>query len=190
MSEGASQAATKVILVRHGQSMANAGAKTADHFTNPLTDLGHIQAVDFAEQVDCNQHSLSFRHSVSTTNGRTTAAEIPRCSGRNSPFIVHFSRALAPQRHKRRGSTAARVGLLGGKTIRSSGPGAESFTQFLDRAREAIHRLVSGRRLHRRLHSRFSCRPSGWPALSTRPMRAMANFGAFITSTLSRTSNH
>ena len=53
MSEGVSKAATRVILIRHGQSMANAGAKTADHFSNPLTELGRMQALDFAEQVDC-----------------------------------------------------------------------------------------------------------------------------------------
>ncbi|HZY63220.1 MAG TPA: phosphoglycerate mutase family protein, partial [Edaphobacter sp.] len=39
----------KIILVRHGQSLANAGGVCGDHTTNPLTELGREQARAFAE---------------------------------------------------------------------------------------------------------------------------------------------
>ncbi|MGH9597257.1 MAG: phosphoglycerate mutase family protein, partial [Edaphobacter sp.] len=53
MTDSASPAATKVILVRHGQSVANAGGRTADHDTNPLTELGRAQARGLVERINC-----------------------------------------------------------------------------------------------------------------------------------------
>jgi broad specificity phosphatase PhoE len=53
MTEPASQVSTKIILVRHGQSVTNAGGRAADQASNPLTELGRAQSKDFAERFDC-----------------------------------------------------------------------------------------------------------------------------------------
>src|SRR5258708_35795501 len=53
MTERASPAATRIILVRHGQSVTNAGGRAADHVSNSLTELGRAQAREFAERLDC-----------------------------------------------------------------------------------------------------------------------------------------
>ena len=53
MTEPASPAATTIILVRHGQSVTNAGGRAADQVSNPLTELGRAQAREFAERLDC-----------------------------------------------------------------------------------------------------------------------------------------
>ena len=146
MTEGASQAATRVILVRHGQSMANAGARTADHFTNPLTDLGRIQALDFAEQVDCKPTLIV----VSPFQRAQQTAEPLRQKFPDVPveeWPIHEFTFLEPSRHNGT-SEEDRQPHVSAYWERQDhtfldGPGAESFTQFLDRAREAIRRLVS-----------------------------------------------
>src|SRR5580704_19507902 len=53
MTEMTDPAVTRIILVRHGESVANAGGKTADQITNPLTPLGRAQSRDFAQRLDC-----------------------------------------------------------------------------------------------------------------------------------------
>jgi probable phosphoglycerate mutase len=44
---------TRILLVRHGQSVANAGGIPTDHIANPLTELGHAQAKAFADGISC-----------------------------------------------------------------------------------------------------------------------------------------
>src|SRR5436309_16016109 len=53
MTDAGSPLATRIILVRHGQSVTNAGGRAADQVSNPLTELGRAQARQFAECLDC-----------------------------------------------------------------------------------------------------------------------------------------
>ncbi len=53
MTDPASPVSTKIILVRHGQSVTNAGGKAADQVSNPLTELGRAQSREFADRLDC-----------------------------------------------------------------------------------------------------------------------------------------
>jgi broad specificity phosphatase PhoE len=53
MTEPASPVSTKIILVRHGQSVTNAGGRAADQVSNPLTELGRAQSREFADRFDC-----------------------------------------------------------------------------------------------------------------------------------------
>ena len=53
MTEPASPACTRILLVRHGQSVTNAGGRAADQVSNPLTELGRAQSREFAERFDC-----------------------------------------------------------------------------------------------------------------------------------------
>jgi 2,3-bisphosphoglycerate-dependent phosphoglycerate mutase len=146
VTEGASQAATRVILVRHGQSMANAGARTADHFTNPLTDLGQIQARDFADQLDCKPTifvvSPFLRAQQTAEPLRHRFPDVPV-----EEWPIHEFTFLEPTRHNGTSEEDRQPHVLAYWERQDhtfiDGPGAESLTQFLDRAREAIRRLIS-----------------------------------------------
>jgi 2,3-bisphosphoglycerate-dependent phosphoglycerate mutase len=137
---------TKILLVRHGQSLANSGGKTDDHDTNPLTDLGRTQARQFAEQLDCKPTLF-------------VVSPFLRAQQTAEPLLQRFPDVpvevwpiqeftfLNPAQHKNtseedRGPTVEIYWKRQDPAF-IDGPGAESFTQFLDRAREAAGRLVS-----------------------------------------------
>jgi len=144
MTEPASQAATKIILVRHGQSVANAGGKTDDHDTNPLTDLGRTQSIDFAKRVPCKPTlfvvSPFLRAQQTLEPLRQRFPDVPV-----EVWPIQEFSFLEPANH-RNSSEADRQPHAADYWKRQdpaflTGPGAESFTQFFDRAREAIRRL-------------------------------------------------
>jgi 2,3-bisphosphoglycerate-dependent phosphoglycerate mutase len=137
---------TKVILVRHGESLTNAGGKAADHVSNPLTDLGRLQARDFAERLPCNPTLFV----VSPFLRAQQSAEPLRERFPNVPVeewpIQEFT-FLGPARHRDTSEEERHPFVLAYWQRQDQafidGPGAESFTQFLDRARAAIRRLES-----------------------------------------------
>jgi 2,3-bisphosphoglycerate-dependent phosphoglycerate mutase len=146
VTQPASPAATRILLVRHGQSVANAGGKTADNATNPLTELGRAQSKNFAERLDCKPTLLV----TSPFERAQQTAEPLRQRFPNVPVeewpIQEFN-FLDPSRQANT-SEVDREPFAATYWQRDDpayidGPGAESFTLFLDRAREAIHRLVS-----------------------------------------------
>jgi len=139
-------AVTRILLVRHGQSLANSGGKTADHATNPLTQLGRAQSRDFAERLDCKPTlivtSPFLRAQQSAEPLRQRFPDVPV-----EEWLIQEFTFLDPARH-RNTSEADREPHVGTYWQRQDpayidGLGAESFTLFLNRAREAIHRLVS-----------------------------------------------
>lgn len=144
MTDPASPALTRIILVRHGQSLANAGGKTADHITNPLTELGRAQSRDFAERLDCEP-------TLFITSGFLRAQQTAEPLRQRYPNVpveewpIHEFTFLNPSRHKgtseedRQHYVDAYWQLDDPAHI--DGPGAESFSLFLDRARETIHQL-------------------------------------------------
>ncbi len=144
MTDTASPAPTRVILVRHGQSLANAGGKTADHISNPLTELGHAQSKNFAERLDCKPTffitSPFLRAQQTAEPLRQQYPDVPV-----EEWPIHEFTFLNPSRHKDT-SEEDRQPHVDAYWQRDDpshidGPGAESFTLFLDRAREAIHQL-------------------------------------------------
>jgi broad specificity phosphatase PhoE len=146
MTEPASPAATRVILVRHGQSVTNAGGKATDHISNPLTELGRAQSRDFAERLDCKPTlfvlSPFLRAQQTAEPLRQRFPEVPV----EEWPIQEFS-YLNPLLHKGTSEADREPDVVAYWQRQDpayiEGPGAESFTLFLDRAREAIHRLVS-----------------------------------------------
>jgi 2,3-bisphosphoglycerate-dependent phosphoglycerate mutase len=146
MTDPASGAATKVILVRHGESVANAGGKTADHISNPLTPLGQTQSRDFARRLDCEPTLIV----VSPFVRAQQTAEPLRRRFPDVPIeewpIQEFN-FLEPSRHHNTTETDREPYVVAYwrrlDPDFTDGPGAESFSVFLDRAREAISRLVS-----------------------------------------------
>jgi broad specificity phosphatase PhoE len=135
-----------VILVRHGQSVTNAGGKAVDHINNPLTELGRAQSKDFAERLDCKPTLLV----ISPFLRAQQTAEPLRRRFPDVPVeewaIQEFS-FLNPLLHKGTSEEDREPHVADywqrEDPIYIEGPGAESFTLFLDRAREAIHRLVT-----------------------------------------------
>jgi probable phosphoglycerate mutase len=146
LTEPASPAVTRVKLVRHGQSLTNAGGKAADHISNPLTDLGHQEARGFAERLPCNPTLFvvsPFLRAQQTAE--PLRQRFPNVSVEEWP-IQEFT-FLDPSRHRNTSEEDRHPHVLAYWQRRDhafiDGPGAESFTQFFDRAREAIRRLMS-----------------------------------------------
>ena len=146
MTEAASPAATTIILVRHGQSVTNAGGRAADQVSNPLTELGRAQSRDFAERLDCKPTlfvtSPFLRAQQTSEPLRQRFPDVPV-----EEWPIHEFSFLNPALH-RGTSEADRESHVVAYWQREDpayidGPEAESFTLFLDRAREAIRRLVS-----------------------------------------------
>jgi probable phosphoglycerate mutase len=144
VTEPASQPVTRVFLVRHGQSVANAGGRTADHDTNPLTDLGRTQSANFAEHIPCRPTvfivSPFLRAQQTAEPLRRRFPEVPV-----EVWPIQEFTFLEPTSHKD-STEADRQPHVEDYWQRQdpafrAGPGAESFTQFFNRAREAIHRL-------------------------------------------------
>jgi broad specificity phosphatase PhoE len=146
MTEPASPAVTRIILVRHGQSLSNSGAKTVDQVSNPLTELGRAQSRDFAERLDCKPTlfviSPFLRAQQTAGPSRQRFPEVPV----EEWPIQEFS-FLNPALHKGMTEMDREPHSVAywqrEDPAFTDGPEAESFISFLDRARSAIHRLVT-----------------------------------------------
>jgi probable phosphoglycerate mutase len=145
MTDSTTQQTTRIILVRHGQSVANAGGIPPDHITNPLTELGHAQAKAFAESFNCSPTLFLVSPFL---RARQTAEPLlerfPDVPVEEWP--IHEFTYLEPSRHNGTNEEQQMPHILEywerGDPSYVAGPGAESFTMFLDRAREAIRRFV------------------------------------------------
>jgi probable phosphoglycerate mutase len=136
---------TRVLLVRHGQSLANAGGIPPDHITNPLTELGHAQAKSFAENFP-GQPTLLL------------VSPFLRARQTSEPFLqrfptipveewpIHEFHYLDPARHNGTSEEEQMPHMetywKRGDPAHFDGPGAESFTAFLDRTRDSMKRLA------------------------------------------------
>jgi probable phosphoglycerate mutase len=135
---------TRVLLVRHGQSVANAGGIPPDHITNPLTELGHAQAKALAEGFPCDptlfliSPFLRARQTAEPLLKRFSATPVEEWPIQEFTF-------LEPSRHKGTNEEQQMPFILEywerNDPAHLIGPGAESFTLFLDRTRDAIRRL-------------------------------------------------
>jgi len=146
MTEAASPAATRIILVRHGQSVTNAGGRAADQVSNPLTELGRAQARDFPERLDCKPTlfiTSPFLRARQTSE--PLRQRFPDVPVEEWP-IQEFS-FLNPALHRGTSEADRELHVVGywqrEDPAYIESPDAESFTLFLDRAREAIRRLVT-----------------------------------------------
>jgi broad specificity phosphatase PhoE len=124
--------------------VANAGGKTSHHDTNPLTDLGRMQSIDFAGRLACEPTlfvvSPFLRAQQTAEPLRQRFPDIPV-----EVWPIQEFTFLEPTNHKN-STEADRQPHVADYWQRQdpaflTGPGAESFTQFFDRAREAIRRL-------------------------------------------------
>jgi broad specificity phosphatase PhoE len=146
MTESASTATTRIILVRHGQSVTNAGGRAADQVSNPLTELGRAQARAFAERIDCKPTlfvvSPFMRAQQTSEPLRERFPDVPV-----EEWPIHEFSFLNPALH-RGTSEADRESHVVAYWQREDpaycdGPDAESFVFFIDSASAAIRRLIS-----------------------------------------------
>jgi 2,3-bisphosphoglycerate-dependent phosphoglycerate mutase len=145
MTDSASTKTTRIFLVRHGQSVANAGGAAPDHITNPLTELGHAQAKAFAEGFDWIPKL--FLHSPFLRTRQTAEPLLQRFPDVPvEEWPIHEFTYLEPTRHNGTNETQQMPHILKywerPDPAYLDGPGAETFTQFLDRARSAILRFA------------------------------------------------
>jgi broad specificity phosphatase PhoE len=145
MTDTSSTKTTRIFLVRHGQSVANAGGVPADHITNPLTELGHAQAKALAERLDCTP--TLFLHSPFLRTRQTAEPTLQRFPDVPvEEWPIHEFTYLEPTRHNGTSEAQQMPHILKyWENLDPSyldGPGAETFTQFLDRARSAIQRFA------------------------------------------------
>ncbi len=145
MTDSGTTTPTRILLVRHGQSVANAGGAPPDHTTNPLTELGHAQAKAFAEGFSCTP--TLFLHSPFTRARQTAEPLLQRFPDVPvEEWPIHEFTYLEPARHNGTNEEQQMPDIAKywerPDPAYVAGPGAESFTQFLDRAREAIQRLI------------------------------------------------
>lgn len=144
MTDTASTHTTRVILVRHGQSVANAGGVPPDMFTNPLTPLGHAQAKAFADGFDCEPTLfLVSPYLRAQQTAEPLIQRFPAVPVEEWP-IQEFT-FLDPERHRGTSDKEQEPHSLAFwercDPAYTTGPGAECFTTFLDRARVAIQKL-------------------------------------------------
>jgi 2,3-bisphosphoglycerate-dependent phosphoglycerate mutase len=145
MTDPGSTQSTRILLVRHGQSVANAGGIPPDHITNPLTELGHAQAKAFAEGFSCTP--TLFLHSPFLRARQTAEPLLQRFPDVPvEEWPIHEFTYLEPARHNGTSEEQQMPHILSywerPDPTYIDGPGAESFTQFLDRARESIQRFA------------------------------------------------
>jgi broad specificity phosphatase PhoE len=145
MTDSASTKTTRILLVRHGQSVANAGGAAPDHITNPLTELGRAQAKAFADSFNCMP--TLFLHSPFLRTRQTAEPLLQRFPDVPvEEWPIHEFTYLEPTRHNGTNETQQMPHILKywerPNPAYLDGPGAETFTQFLDRARSAILRFA------------------------------------------------
>jgi broad specificity phosphatase PhoE len=136
---------TRILLVRHGQSVANAGGIPPDHIINPLTELGHAQAKAFADGFSCEPTLFlisSYQRAQQTSVPlRQRYPEVPI-----EEWPIHEFHYLNPAQHNGTSETQQMPHILKfwerDDPAYSDGHGAESFSDFLNRGREAIKRLA------------------------------------------------
>jgi 2,3-bisphosphoglycerate-dependent phosphoglycerate mutase len=144
MTDSTAQSPTKILLIRHGQSVANAGGIPPDHITNPLTELGHAQAKAFADGFSCEP--TLFLISPYTRAQQTSVPLRQRYPGVPiEEWPIYEFNYLDPARLKGTSEEQQMPHISNfwekNDPAHLDGPGAESFSVFLARVRDVIKRL-------------------------------------------------
>jgi probable phosphoglycerate mutase len=140
-----SNLSTRILLVRHGQSVANAGGIVENHETTPLTPLGLAQAQAFAETFSL--HPTLFIRSPFLRAQQTSEPLLQRFPDVPiEDWPIHEFTYLEPSRHngthEEQQLPHVHTYWERGDPAYLDGPAAESFSLFLDRARNASSRLA------------------------------------------------
>jgi broad specificity phosphatase PhoE len=145
MTDATTHPPTRILLIRHGQSVANAGGIPPDHIINPLTELGHAQAKAFADGFPCEPTlfliSPYLRAQQTSLPLRQRYPEVPV-----EEWPIQEFHYLNPAQHNGTSEEQQMPHILKfwelDDASYSDGPGAESFSDFIGRARDVIKRLA------------------------------------------------
>lgn len=143
MTDAVPSLSAKITLVRHGQSIANAGGIATNHHSNPLTELGHSQARAFAE-IFSGSPTLFLRSSYL----RAQQTSVPLLQKLSTVPVeewdIHEFSYLEPTEEATDEQLRPRILEYWGRSDPAyiDGPSVESFTAFLDRVRNAAKRLA------------------------------------------------
>ena len=136
----------RVILVRHAQSVSNAGLPTADPVCAPLTALGREQAAALAASwrraPSCIAKSGFVRVLQTAAPTEQRFAAVPSAVWPVQEFTyLQPARWIGSTRAQRR--PAVEAFWRRGDPAYVDGPGAESFADVLHRAQAALERLAA-----------------------------------------------
>lgn len=150
MSSATQPAAATAWLVRHGQSLANAGGVTRDFHAIPLTELGKQQAKLFAELfVDrFGQPPTLIVHSPylrAKATAEPTIARFPEVPVETWPIqeFTYLNPSTADELTERERAPLYQQYWERNDPGYRDGGGAESFTDFLNRVRDMLRWLAA-----------------------------------------------
>ena len=131
-------------LIRHAESRGNAGEVTDLPHSIALTDLGHRQAVELAEQLPQTPDLIVVsRYQRTVETARPTMQRFP-----DAPVVewpIHEFTFLAPQHYCGKTQEHRRAPALAFwdrcEPHHCDGEGAESFNEFMLRIRDCLDRL-------------------------------------------------
>ncbi len=134
----------KIILVRHGQSLANAGGLTNGQLTNPLTELGHAQARSFAEAFSATptrficSHYLRARQTSEPLLQKLSTVPVEEWPVHEFSYLEPTPEKIAEEEQ------VPQIIEYWGRNdpAHRNGPSVESFSSFLDRVRDVSKRLT------------------------------------------------
>lgn len=135
----------RIWLIRHGESVANAGAATDNHVTIPLSENGHKQAREISQNIPCapeliiTSPFLRTQETASYTITRYPAVPVTVWDIQEFTYLAPAS-CVGTTAAERRERVNAYWQRLDPDYI--DGQDAESFAMLLSRARMAIERLA------------------------------------------------
>ncbi|WP_188399235.1 histidine phosphatase family protein [Sporomusa sp. GT1] len=135
----------RIWLIRHGESVANAGAATDNHVTIPLSETGHKQAQEISQIITCKPDIiitspfLRTQETASYTIKRYPDAPVAVWDVQEFTYLAPTSciGTTAADRRERVNTYWQRL-----DPDYIDGQDAESFSMLLSRARMAIERLM------------------------------------------------
>ncbi len=133
-----------IYLVRHGESLANAGYRTTDPGQIPLTERGQRQAENIVPLLPVVPDLIvTSRYRRTKETAQPTLTHFPHAAHEEWP--VHEFTYLSPL-HCKNMNTEERLPLVNqywerGGAFYIDGPGAESWASFVDRAENVCTRL-------------------------------------------------
>ncbi|MEO6911626.1 MAG: histidine phosphatase family protein [Edaphobacter sp.] len=142
-SPSTSPLCAKIVLVRHGQSVANAGGVSTDQLTNPLTELGHAQARAFAEAFSGSPtRFIRSTYIRARQTSEPLLQKLPMVPVEEWP--IHEFTYLEPTVYQTDDQQMPRILEYWGRNDPAyiDGPSVESFSHFMGRVRDTSKRLA------------------------------------------------
>jgi broad specificity phosphatase PhoE len=143
------QTATRVLLVRHGQSLGNAERRFGGHSPTPLSELGRAQAEATARALQTEK--LSAIYSSDLLRAVETAAPLARATGLEVQTSIAFRERSVGLMEGLTFEEAAKAypdeyGALLRRDFERVLLGGESYRQLLDRAARSLDRAIEENR--------------------------------------------